>query len=591
MAAGSRTLTIKFVGDSKNMTRSVKDIVSSLDDTESAGKRVATAMKQLSGDAEASFADAKDAADKLSRALGDDMVAQIQAGGRSVDGYITDLQRFGLTFDDVRTDVDELADAIRKIEATKVNIDTLKAPLKDVDDGLLRVKDSGDQSRSVLANMVGNSAEDLGALGGVAGTAGMAIGQIAEYATEGNINLSSLAKIAGPMVGVAVAGLAISKAVEAIKNKSKEAERETAALLKAQEQLRDGNFAGAAADLATEYEGTIRVAKEFGLTTDEVVGHLSGQTSATGGLNEKLKELQAASADAALAGKTELAESLGAQAFELENLIRNLEEGTVNFKAAGTEMSTTATNSAELEGALRVLYGTSGDAAEGLDGVDRSAQDYREEAQRAEQATRDLDEAYSQLTGKLDSKQAWLGLEESMRQYQWDMASGKLSTDEKRSALIDLQGEMVTYLGQLEGVPAEKQTEILAMIERGDLEAAERELTHLSRARTVNVNVIAPGGRYIPGGSNIQGATGGIVTRPTNALIGEAGPEAVIPLDSTPGSFPLSSVAGALGGTTNVYVTVQASPGTDRAALGRELQQMLLAADRTYGPVYASTRG
>lgn len=37
----------------------------------------------------------------------------------------------------------------------------------------------------------------------------------------------------------------------------------------------------------------------------------------------------------------------------------------------------------------------------------------------------------------------------------------------------------------------------------------------------------------------VVGEHGGIVTRPTFALIGEAGPEAVVPLDQTPGSSPL----------------------------------------------------
>jgi hypothetical protein len=42
----------------------------------------------------------------------------------------------------------------------------------------------------------------------------------------------------------------------------------------------------------------------------------------------------------------------------------------------------------------------------------------------------------------------------------------------------------------------------------------------------------------------VVGATGGIVTRPTVALIGEAGPEAVVPLNRTPGSSPLPATAG-----------------------------------------------
>lgn len=61
-------------------------------------------------------------------------------------------------------------------------------------------------------------------------------------------------------------------------------------------------------------------------------------------------------------------------------------------------------------------------------------------------------------------------------------------------------------------------------------------------------------GSALPAGANITmgagafaaGAEGGIVTRPTFALIGEAGPEAVVPLDKTPGSSPIS---GKMGGT------------------------------------------
>jgi hypothetical protein len=56
----------------------------------------------------------------------------------------------------------------------------------------------------------------------------------------------------------------------------------------------------------------------------------------------------------------------------------------------------------------------------------------------------------------------------------------------------------------------------------------------------------------------VHGATGGLVTRPTYALIGEAGPEMVIPLNSTPGSSPLSALGGGSGNVT-VNVTVQGS--------------------------------
>jgi len=60
-------------------------------------------------------------------------------------------------------------------------------------------------------------------------------------------------------------------------------------------------------------------------------------------------------------------------------------------------------------------------------------------------------------------------------------------------------------------------------------------------------------------------ANGGIVTSPTLALIGEAGPEAVVPL-SGPN-------AGAVGGQINV--TVNAGVGTDGVAVGRQIVQIL----------------
>lgn len=58
-------------------------------------------------------------------------------------------------------------------------------------------------------------------------------------------------------------------------------------------------------------------------------------------------------------------------------------------------------------------------------------------------------------------------------------------------------------------------------------------------------------------------ATGGIVTGPTLGLIGEAGPEAVIPLNK----------AGGLGNTINVYVT--APVGSSSTDIGREIDKHL----------------
>ena len=78
-----------------------------------------------------------------------------------------------------------------------------------------------------------------------------------------------------------------------------------------------------------------------------------------------------------------------------------------------------------------------------------------------------------------------------------------------------------------------------------------------------------------------RGATEGIVTRPTLALIGEAGPEAVIPLNRTPGSSPL----GGMGGMT---INVQAGLVSTPDQIGQQIIEAIQNAQRRSGPVFAS---
>jgi hypothetical protein len=72
-------------------------------------------------------------------------------------------------------------------------------------------------------------------------------------------------------------------------------------------------------------------------------------------------------------------------------------------------------------------------------------------------------------------------------------------------------------------------------------------------------------------------AAGGIVTGPTLALIGEAGPEAVVPL------------SGRNAGMGNTYnITVNAGMGTNGAQVGREIVDAIKKFEKTSGPVFAS---
>jgi hypothetical protein len=91
---------------------------------------------------------------------------------------------------------------------------------------------------------------------------------------------------------------------------------------------------------------------------------------------------------------------------------------------------------------------------------------------------------------------------------------------------------------------------------------AIEELDQLSQPRTIplNVHVTQSGANIanLPGSFNTGGglraafgAEGAIVNRPTMALIGEAGPEALIPLNRTAGNSPLP---GGMGGGASVSI-------------------------------------
>ena len=85
-----------------------------------------------------------------------------------------------------------------------------------------------------------------------------------------------------------------------------------------------------------------------------------------------------------------------------------------------------------------------------------------------------------------------------------------------------------------------------------------------------------------------QLAEGGIVTRPTLAMIGEGGEsEAVIPL-SKMSQFGLGSGGGRGGAGSNITINVNAGMGTDGARVGEAVVKAIRQYERTSGRVFAS---
>jgi hypothetical protein len=161
-----------------------------------------------------------------------------------------------------------------------------------------------------------------------------------------------------------------------------------------------------------------------------------------------------------------------------------------------------------------------------------------------------------------------------------------------------MRDAVLDYIANVNGIPPEKLSEIKALLDDGKVAEAEAALNDASRTRDAAIKAealtaqaeldlnnlarnrtarITPAVVRGQGQIDGVGATGGIVTRPTVALIGEAGPEAVVPLNRTPGSSPLPKMGASGGGTTsNTYsITVNVAPGGDPASTGRALVEAI----------------
>jgi ABC-type transporter Mla subunit MlaD len=209
-------------GFSRAVQDELKKVEQDFDDTATAGDRVATVLSAMAKDLDTELGRAGAAADALKTALGEDLGSRADVGA-----IITDLQRMGLSFEDIVADADKLATSLKELDSVQTK--GLDAGLGNVDTKIGQIGKSADSSRSVLANMVGNATQDLGALGGLAGSAGVAIGQMGEYmvdAANSGQSLSAVvgdfAKVAGPIAILAAAVQAITGAMEANKKRAEE---------------------------------------------------------------------------------------------------------------------------------------------------------------------------------------------------------------------------------------------------------------------------------------------------------------------------------------------------------------------------------
>jgi hypothetical protein len=207
MAGTKAALSVNVVADASKAVKAFKG-------TGDAGKDMAEALAKAADKMDADLKNTAKIADKLAQALGPDFKTTV---GDNINDIAAQFNRAGLSIDDVDGNLDGIVSGLQRVAA---EADETAAEIG-------KVGDETGKAGSVMSNFVGNSVQEIPALSNAFGPLNTAIGQMAEAAAEGQLKMSSLAKVAGPMAALSVVMFAISKGAE---NTARRAEETTAAI-------------------------------------------------------------------------------------------------------------------------------------------------------------------------------------------------------------------------------------------------------------------------------------------------------------------------------------------------------------------------
>lgn len=209
MADRSMKFTLDFLAKTaglKNAAELAEALGEELDDSVDSGKKLAAAMRFSADRIESDLAQTREMADRLGNALGPEMAQKL--GQSRLDEWAVKIRQAGVTADQLDENIDDITASIKRMDAAAESVDGFDQSMK-------KVGDTTDQTRSVVANFAGNAAQELPGITGAMGPLNMAIGQFAEYASEGNIKMKNLLA-AG--VGLGALAFVMSKFVDNSKN-------------------------------------------------------------------------------------------------------------------------------------------------------------------------------------------------------------------------------------------------------------------------------------------------------------------------------------------------------------------------------------
>ena len=210
IAKFGQSITKSLQQAGRESRKALKQIEEGADDSRTAAQRLAASIGTVADKLDTELTKSAAAADALSKALGPEFAQRV--GRNGINKLVTDLNRAGVTLEDITAEADTLAASLRQLD--DVNLRALGGELDTVDRKMRDVGDNTDRTRSVMANFTGNAAQEIPGVSQALGPLNTAIGQFAEYAAEGNIRLRSLVAAFGPLAAASVALAVVQEGVQ-----------------------------------------------------------------------------------------------------------------------------------------------------------------------------------------------------------------------------------------------------------------------------------------------------------------------------------------------------------------------------------------
>jgi len=125
---------------------------------------------------------------------------------------------------------------------------------------------------------------------------------------------------------------------------------------------------------------------------------------------------------------------------------------------------------------------------ESFDDAAAKAEYYASRVEAATDKTIEMTDAYDELAGELADTKSWIDAQQAVLTYKEKVDDATASNLDKQAALVDVKSKLLDYVSSLQGVPPEKQTAIIALIDAGKIEEAEAALAVLARPRDAVIN-------------------------------------------------------------------------------------------------------